>query len=122
MNQESRSAIIISASSDIGLSLRQEAAVALKKHRNRMNNPDDEVIAIGKEVGQGKKKTEIDVETRTEQLEVKGGDYSNRSSLKKDENTATGRIKRLPGTTDSGNPADWLWLAEGSVQASVARD
>jgi hypothetical protein len=70
------------------LSLRQEAAVALKTHRNRTNNPDDEVVAIGKEVGGGKNKTEIDVETKTEQIEVKGGDYSNRSSLKKDENTA----------------------------------
>jgi ElaB/YqjD/DUF883 family membrane-anchored ribosome-binding protein len=82
-------------SDEKGLSLRQEAAVALKKHRNRMNNPDDEVIAIGKEVGQGKKKTEIDVETRTEQLEVKGGDYSNRSSLKKDENTAFHKKRNL---------------------------
>lgn len=69
-------------SDEKGLSLRQEAAVALKKHRNRTNQPDDEVVAIGREVGQGKNKTEIDVETKTEQIEVKGGDYSNRSSLK----------------------------------------
>ena len=68
------------------LSLRQEAAVALGKDRNRTNNADDEVVAIGREVGEGKKKTEIDVETRTEQIELKGGDFSNRTSLNQDQN------------------------------------
>jgi hypothetical protein len=68
------------------LSLRQEAAVALHKDRNKADNPDDEVVAIGREVGEGKKKTEIDVETRTEQIELKGGDFSNRTSLNQDQN------------------------------------
>ena len=82
----------------------------LKKHRNRTNNPDDEVIAMGREVGQGKK-TEIDVETKTEQIEVKGGDFSNRTSLNDNQNKVL--YRKLKIARDEGKTV--VYYFEGEI-------
>ena len=48
----------------------------MKHHRGRAVNPSDEVVGLNQVVSTRGGRTEIDVETIAEEIEVKAGDYS----------------------------------------------
>jgi hypothetical protein len=104
------------------LSQRKEAAVALKKHRNFLRNPekngDDKVHFVNKEKGTGKgRKTEFDVGTEREYIDVKGGNFSNRTSI--DYTQVNNQVREA--TNAGKKPVHWYETMNDALKEKIEK-